>query len=223
MFQEFSDAISKGDISVVVTSTLGQVITWVVAIALLGIIFFMTARKNRAANGVRALTYSGVAIAIGTILSLITIYSFPQGGSVTALSMLAITTIGYIYGLRYGVICGFAYGLIQLIIQPYVVHPVQLLLDYPIAFGVLGLSGLFSSMKYGLQVGYLVAIIARLLVHTISGVVFFAEYAGSQNVVWYSLIYNGTYIGTEGVITLVLLATPFALLFKYIKKNALKS
>jgi len=223
MFQEFSDAINQGDISAVVTSTIGQIITWVVAIGLLGVIFFMTARKDKTANGVRALTYSGVSIAIGTVLSLITVYSFPQGGSVTALSMLAITTIGYIYGLRYGVITGLAYGLIQLIIQPYVIHPVQLLLDYPVAFGMLGLSGLFSNTKYGLQVGYTVGILARLIIHTISGVVFFSAYAGSKNVLWYSFAYNGTYIGTEGLITLILLATPFALLFKHLKQNALKA
>ena len=65
----------------------------------------------------------------------------PQGGSVTLLSLLPIAVITYLYGTKRGVTAGVALGLVNLIFGPYVIHPVQLLLDYPIAFGALGLGG----------------------------------------------------------------------------------
>lgn len=222
MFKSFSDAVASGDLSAIVTSTVGQIIIWAIALVLTGLVFFVASKKKN--NGTVALAYSGLAIALGTVLSVFTVFKLGQGGSATLFSMLAIVSIGYFYGLGQGLLCGFAFGLIQLAIGPYVVHPVQLLLDYPVAFAMLGLSGLFANKKFGLPIGYAVGVFGRYLMHTISGVVFFAEYAGDSNVLWYSASYNFTYIGFEGIITLVLLFIPqVAMLFTYIKKNALKS
>lgn len=223
MFEEFNDLLAAGDLGDIVTSTVGQIIVWVVVAVFLFGIFLVTRSKEK--NSTTALTYSGLAIALGTVLSMIKLFEMPQGGSSTAFSMLAITSIGYFYGLRQGVLCGVAYGFLQLIIDPQVYYIPQLFLDYPIAFAMLGLSGLFAKKKsyIALPIGYAISVIARYFIHVLSGVVFFSEYA-EGNPIWYSVTYNFPYIGVEGLITLgVLLLPPVVKLFSYLKTNALKT
>ena len=158
---------------------------------------------------VRALTISALMIALATVLGQIKIFSMPQGGSVTLFSILPIVVCGYLLGTRRGVMAGFCVGLINLIFGPYVIHPVQLLLDYPVAFGALGLSGLTANMKNGLTKGYIVGIIGRYICAVLSGVIFFGEYAPEGFNAWtWSLWYNLTYLAAEGVITLIVINIP---------------
>lgn len=165
--------------------------------------------RHSESTTVKQLVYTGVALALGTALSTITLFKMPQGGSITPFSMLLVIVVGYFFGLRQGVLAGIVYGLIQLIVGAYVVHPVQFLLDYPLAFGALGLSGLFAGQKYGLLKGVIAGMSGRLLMHVISGAVFFAEYAPEGVNAWvYSFWYNFTYIGVEGAITLLLILIP---------------
>ena len=85
-----------------------------------------------------------MAIALATVIAtVIKLPSLPNGGSVTLFSMLIICLVGYWYGPVTGIIAAVAYGVLQFITGPYVVHPLQVLLDYPLAFGALGLSGFF--------------------------------------------------------------------------------
>jgi len=158
----------------------------------------------------KAMIFSAMAISLGTVLSFITIIKMPQGGSVTLLSMFMISLIGYLYGPVQGIIAGIAYGMLQLILEPYVIHPLQLILDYPLAFGMLGLSGLFYKKKQGLLIGYLVGVSGRFLCSLLSGVIFFGEYAQGTGMTpfVYSLVYNGSYLGTEAFITVVVLLLP---------------
>lgn len=104
---------------------------------------------------------------------------------------------------------GVAYGVLQILIDPYILFPLQLVVDYLLAFGALGLSGLFANSKNGLLKGYLVGILGRYVFVVLSGWIFFAEYAWEG---WaplpYSLVYNGIYIFAEAAITFVLLAIP---------------
>jgi thiamine transporter len=95
-----------------------------------------------------------------------------------------------------------------LILGPYVIGPIQLLLDYPLAFGSLGLAGAFSNSKYGIIKGYLLGVAGRYLCHIISGVVYFAEFAGDQNPIVYSVIYNATYIVPEAIAAILILSIP---------------
>ena len=123
--------------------------------------------------------------------------------------MLFITIIGYFYGAKTGLITGAAYGVLQLITGPYIYAPLQVLLDYPLAFGALGLSGFFCRRKHGLVIGYIVGVIGRYICHVISGYVFFAEYAPEgMNPMIYTLGYNLTYILPEMIVTAVLLCIP---------------
>lgn len=187
-------------------STTGKIAVIVVIMILL-LLIAMGGREKK--TDVRALTISALMIALATVLGQIKIFSMPQGGSVTLFSILPIVVCGYLLGTRRGVMAGFCVGLINLIFGPYVIHPVQLLLDYPVAFGALGLSGLTANMKNGLTKGYIVGIIGRYICAVLSGVIFFGEYAPEGFNAWtWSLWYNLTYLAAEGVITLIVINIP---------------
>jgi len=173
----------------------------------------------------RALAYGGMSIALATVLSLIVIWRLPQGGTITAASMLPLVFFALAFGLRWGILAGTVFGLLQMALPgAFLVHPVQVLLDYPLAFAALGLAGLFSvpgpkraentdllrrlgSLSLWAPVaGTFLAMAARTLAHVLSGVVFFASYAPEGQNVWlYSIVYNGSYMLTEAIVTTVLL------------------
>lgn len=146
----------------------------------------------------------GIALALATILKMLRLYHFPQGGSITLGSMIPVLLIAFIYGPEVGCLTGFLYGVITLILDPYILHPVQVLFDYPLPFTALGLAGFFKQRRL---VGVSIAILVRFLCHLISGIVFFGSFApeGMSPVV-YSLLVNGPMIGIEGIICLVILA-----------------
>ena len=104
---------------------------------------------------------------------------------------------------------GVAYGILQFITDPYIFAPLQVLLDYPLAFGALGLAGFFSTKKHGLMIGYLAGVFGRYVCHVISGYVFFAAYAPEDmNPFLYTLGYNATYIVPEAIVTAIVLCLP---------------
>lgn len=106
--------------------------------------------------------------------------------------------------------CGMCVGMIDLIFKPYVIHPLQLLLDYPLAFGAIGLAGLiFMARKDGLIPRILFGVLCRYICSVISGVVFFGAYVpeGFSPLTW-SLWYNILYMGVEAAGTVVLLLIP---------------
>ncbi len=152
--------------------------------------------KNR---NTRALVESGVMIALASVLHSIRIFRMPQGGSVTAGSMIPLIILALRWGPKWGMGAGALYGVIRNLIDPYVVHPVQYLLDYPIAFGALGLAGFFRKNPV---LGTAVGIGGRLVASVISGVVFFASYAPKGTPVWqYSLVYNASYLVPEVIVS----------------------
>lgn len=158
---------------------------------------------------VRQLSFCAISIALATVLSYIKIFHFPFGGSITLFSMLIAVLPGYFYGLGVGLMTGVAYGALQLVIDPYVIFPIQLVVDYFLAFGALGLSGIFTNAKNGLVKGYIAGILGRYVFVVISGWIFFGEYAWEG---WaalpYSLVYNGIYIFAEAIITIVIISLP---------------
>ena len=123
--------------------------------------------------------------------------------------MLFICLIRYFYGAKTGLITGVAYGVLQFITGPYIYAPLQVLLDYPLAFGALGLAGFFSNKKNGLITGYLVGVFGRYVCHVISGYIFFAAYAPEgMNPFVYTVAYNLTYILPEAIATVIILLLP---------------
>ena len=160
-------------------------------------------------KNVKYLVLCAVLIALSIGLNEVKLLHLPYGGSITLLSMLAATLAGYFCGPKWGLISGLALGLLNLIVGGYVIPPVQLLLDYILAFTALGLSGFFSESKNGLYIGYAVSVVARFICSFLSGWIFFGEYAPEgMNPALYSFTYNGITIGLEGVITLVIRAIP---------------
>jgi len=147
----------------------------------------------------KVLAETAVFVALATALSLIVVYTLPQGGSITAASMVPILWLALRRGPKVGIAAGVLYGFIQLGLLPYVINPVQLLLDYPLAFGVLGVAGLFQ--KYPVA-GAAVGISGRFVMHFVAGVVYWAPIeAPTLNPFVYSAVYNGSYILPELVIS----------------------
>ena len=147
-----------------------------------------------------------VIIALTVILKdvLPPIYQFPQGGSVTAAGMVPLLWFSLRRGLRSGLEACTIYGLVHMALPgSFIVDPVQALLDYPIAFGALGLAGFFR--KYPL-IGVGVGIAGRFLAHFASGVWFFSEYApaGTHPAV-YSAVYNGSYLIVELIVSAIII------------------
>lgn len=167
-------------------------------------------KKGRGRISTKQLVFSAAAIALAMITSFIKLYHLPMGGSVTLFSMLFICLIGYWYGLRTGLMAAVAYGILQLVSDPYVISIPQMFVDYIFAFGALGLSGLFSGKKNGLIKGYIVGVLGRYFFAFLSGLIFFGSYADGSGMIApiYSLVYNGSYLGAEAVLTLVVLALP---------------
>lgn len=155
----------------------------------------------------RRLVETAMMIAAAVALSYVKVWEMPQSGSVTLGSMVPILLVGLRHGLGWGVTAGVLNGLIQFWLDPYFYHPVQVLLDYPIAFGALGLAGLARghSRWAAAWLGSL-AIAGRFVAHTVAGVVFFGQFAPEgQSPLVYSLIYNGSYLLPEVVLSGLLL------------------
>ncbi len=209
MFQKVFDILVVTDAeSGSYSPTTAGNLTLFFVIALLFLAMFIFSGSGKKKLDAKQLAFAAVAVALSVITSVFTVINFPFGGSITLFRMFFICYIGYLYGTRTGVLTGIACGLLDLILKPYVVHPVQLLLDYPIAFGCLGLSGVFAKSKLGIIKGYILGVAGRYLCHVLTGVIFFSIYAGSQNPWIYSLGYNASYIAPEAVVTLVLLFVP---------------
>lgn len=191
-----------------VPTTLGNALLIVVIAALL-VAAMMFARRNSKKLSVKQLVFCAAAIALGTILSNIKLFHFPTGGSITLFSMLIVVLPGYWFGLGAGLMTGVAYGILQMLIDPYILFPAQLCLDYLLAFGALGLSGLFTHSKNGLIKGYIAGVFGRYVFVVLSGWLFFGAYAWEGwNALPYSLVYNGIYVFSEAALTVVVLLLP---------------
>ena len=177
------------------------------ALLLLSVIGILLTRSKKMWN-TRMLVYGALCLALSFVLSYIRLFHMPQGGSVTPASMLPIMLYAYAFGPVPGLLVGAANGLLQLLQDMYVVHPLQLVLDYPLAYAMIGLAGCFRKQK-NLWAGVLLGGFARWLCAVISGTVFFAEYAPEgQPALLYSMGYNGAYMGVDTAICLVISLVP---------------
>ena len=166
----------------------------------------------------RMLTEAGIMIAAAQILSYIKIFEAPYGGSVTAGSMIPIIVFSLRWGVKSGLLAGTAYGILQFLLGGaiYSYHIVSILFDYVVAFGLLGLAGLFRSSIKGVFMGTSLGLLGRFVCHVISGVVVWASYAPEgMNPMVYSVLYNGSYLVPELIITLVIVG----ILYKPLIRN----
>ena len=157
--------------------------------------------------------------ACGLILSKIKLIQYPQGGGIALFSMLPVMLFSLLYGKTAGVTAGLVFGLLSLLDGPYVIHPVQFLLDYIFPTMALGLAGTFGSDTRIKRIfGPLMAVVLNVFSKFLSGVVFFGAFAPeNMGAVLYSLVYNGSTAGVEGVLCVVILAImPFDRLKKHV-------
>lgn len=173
------------------------------AIVMAALLIYLAKRPQKSGKtDVRALTYGALCMAMSFVLSYIKLWSMPLGGSVTLASMLPLLWYSNRFGVRNGLIAGAAYGLLQLIQKPEIYHWAQVLLDYPLAFGMLGLAGCVKN----LQLGSILGVAGRWIMHILSGAIFFAEWVpeGWSNAWIYSAAYNGGYLLAELILCIVL-------------------
>lgn len=214
-----------GDGSVRLTSAGIAIVVAIIAVLIVAAAFMRHRNSTKkTALTTKQLVYSAAAIALAVVCSMIKLFEMPMGGSITLLSMLFVVLIAYWYGPYVGIMTAVAYGLVQFVIEPIFYTLPQMILDYPLAFGALGLAGFFHKKKYGLQIGYLVGVVGRFLFATISGVVFFAAYAPEgMNPLVYSMGYQASYLVPEAVVTLIIIAIPpVAKALAHVKKQAVE-
>jgi len=177
---------------------------------------------------IRALTEGAVMLALAMVLNALKIWQMPNGGSVD-LSMVPILLYALRWGVGYGLIEGFLFGLLQMLIDGAIAWGWQsLLLDYLVAFTPLGLAGLFRGRGKMIFVGIILAAVCRFIVHFISGVTIYAitmptEVLGMTIASpWlFSLVYNGSYVGIDTVLAILIFALLYKPMYKYIQAEDL--
>lgn len=153
----------------------------------------------------RKLTEIAVCVAMAVVCSFIKVWEMPQGGSV-ALTMVPILFIAHKRGVITGMLTGAVYGALSMLLAGVIYHPASILLDYVLAFGALGIAGLFGNGIRGIVIGSIAGVGGRFVCSLISGAVLFAEYAPEGQNPWiYSLIYQGTYMLPELIISVAVL------------------
>lgn len=161
----------------------------------------------------RSVAFAAVCIAMSFALSYIRVYKLPQGGSITLASLLPVMLFSYIFGIKKGFLVGIIYGVLQAIQDPYIIHPAQFLLDYPVAFSAIAFAGVFSEIKalekapqVSFMLGAILTGVFRFLSHFCSGAFAFGAYAGDAgytNVYIYSLAYN-SFVFVDIIVAIVI-------------------
>ena len=152
------------------------------------------------------LVEGALCIALSIVLSYLRLFRMPQGGSVN-LELVPLILFAWRRGLCWGCGAGVLAGVMNLLLGGYVVHPVQAILDYPAAYGAMGLAALLPRQRL---VGLVLAALVQFSCHVLSGVIFFASYAPKGTNPWvYSAVYNGSFLAPKivisGVVTWILL------------------
>lgn len=168
---------------------------------------------------IRVLAQAGVCIALAQVLSYIKIWEMPQGGSITAASMAPILLFSLYNGPKNGVLAAGIFGFLQFLLGGKMIHPLSILLDYILGFGVLGIAGAFKKWPLPAVIGSLIACVGRFLCSFLSGFVIFGSYAPEgMNPVWYSFIYNMNYMLPESLVAIVVVALLYPVMGRALRK-----
>ncbi len=179
------------------------------ALVILGAVLLILGRSKTKWTP-RILANAALSIALAFVLSCIRLYKMPQGGSITLASMLPIFLFAYTYGTAPGLFVGLVYGLLQWMQDGFwMLTPVEGVMDYLLAYAVLGLCGIARGIdglpeQARFAIGCVIGALARAAVAVTAGCIFFGEYAPEgQSVIAYSLGYNGLYLIPDTLICLV--------------------
>lgn len=200
-------------------------VCWVLGIIAVAMIVFFTVRRvnirknaqieepsvvkvgSKRLFDTKTLVMGALCLGLAFILSFIKLWEMPQGGSITLASSLPIILFGYIYGWKSSFAVAFTYSLLQMIQSPgYVMNLPQALLDYVIAFTILGIAGFF---RKNIFLGTICAYVLRYFAHVLAGILWYQQYnATSFNGIAYCFLYNLVFLLPELCICLVILAVP---------------
>ena len=188
----------------------------------------------------KKLVEAAAMVALAFVLSFIRLFKLPWGGSVTLLSMLPILVYAIRRGTAWGLMCSFAFSLLQFFqgigdgLFGWGLTPGALVacifLDYILAYTAVGLGGIFRKKGFaGWMCGIVIAVVVRFFVHFLSGCLLWQSYGSlwdgfsTDNTYLYSLLYNGAYMLPELIFTLigaaVLLSVPATKKFLIVENN----
>lgn len=195
----------------------GMIVSAVVFMVIMVVMWFVGDKRKM--NDTRSIVYGAISIALSFALSYAKLFKLPQGGSVTFASLLPLMVYCCMFGTRRGLVVCTIYGVLQALQDPFIIHPMQFLLDYPLAFGLIGVSGIF--MEKGVfkekkivafLLGGIIAVVLRYACHVCSGVFAFADYADLDkygSAIVYSMAYN-SFTFVDMALALVAGSTLFA-------------
>ena len=162
----------------------------------------------------RHATELALSLALAVVLGMaVKLIQLPYGGSIN-LSPLPLLVLAFRHGAKLGCLAGGLYGVLDFILNPFFFHPLQVVLDYPVAFALLGMAGIGRNrggdegwmLRVRMACGIVLGNALRLLAHFISGLFFFASFAPEGQPVWiYSLTYNASYLLPETIIEILLI------------------
>lgn len=119
----------------------GMIVSAVVFMVIMVVMWFVGDKRKM--SDTRSIVYGAISIALSFALSYAKLFKLPQGGSVTFASLLPLMVYCCMFGTRRGLVVCTIYGVLQALQDPFIIHPMQFLLDYPLAFGLIGVSGIF--------------------------------------------------------------------------------
>ena len=151
----------------------------------------------------KSLAFAALSIALAFVLSYIKLFRMPNSGSVTLASMLPLMLFAAAYGVGPGLLAGAAYGLLQYLQGGWFVHPIQFLLDYPLAFALIGLAGLYRYLpkawsRWSIYAAMVLGALGRCISATLAGILYW------ETAPWASLVYNGAYLVPDTLICIAL-------------------
>ena len=195
----------------------GMIVSAVVFMVMMVVMWFVGDKRKM--SDTRSIVYGAISIALSFALSYAKLFKLPQGGSVTFASLLPLMIYCCMFGTRRGLIVCAIYGVLQALQDPFIIHPMQFLLDYPLAFGLIGVSGIFmekgvfkDKKVVAFLLGGVLAVVLRYACHVCSGVFAFADYADLDKydtAIAYSMAYN-SFACVDMLIALVAGSTLFA-------------
>ena len=186
-----------------VSASLTENPSWLFALlgTLILLLFVLYTRKIRFTPSM--LVQIALAVALTSLLHFVRIYHFPQGGSVTLGAMIPLLLLSFRYGPGIGMLGGFLFGVLNLALDPFILHPVQVLFDYPLPMMAMGVAGFFHRH---VLLSTVAAFFCRFLCHFTSGIVFFASYAPEgMSPALYSLSVNGSILAAECLVCCLIL------------------
>jgi len=196
-------------------SKAGMYVFTALLVAVVAVLTVLFGKREKSVDATKEVAYAAICLALSYALSYVKFFSLPQGGSVTFASLLPLMLYSYMFGARKGVLAGVVYGLLQFVQSPQFYQPMQVLLDYPIAFGAIGVAGIgrnlgLKNVTAQFVVGAVAAGVLRYLAHVISGYYVFSSWAmeGYTAFSW-AVVYN-LFVIVDVVIVVVAGALLFA-------------